>query len=193
MLLFFIILIVLYSTNQPDYLNSTVIKNLCLFCSVLLYFTYIAKITLTQGYRRFCRKHLSKDLSRFSSLSGSDYDKFSVTFLLADSIINYVVSFSKIFVAKYIKENLQIIFKTVLIAWSPLSDRLYKKPLKARLLDVYCVKFHIERYNLCCSVRIILLMLRPKALTAFFLQLFSYIIVIISTGNNINGDIKLRV
>ena len=47
-------------------------------------------------------------------------------------------------VAKYIEEDLQRIFRTILEAQAPLSDGPRKKPLKARLPDVYYGKSHIE-------------------------------------------------
>ena len=51
-------------------------------------------------------------------------------------------------VAKYIEEDLQKILRTVFKAQAP-SDGAREKPLKARLCDVYCGKFHIECYNFC--------------------------------------------
>lgn len=60
-------------------------------------------------------------------------------------------------ISKYTKKNLYRIFKTVLeapsLAFAPASapatfEELQDKPLKARCLDVYCRKSHINCYNL---------------------------------------------
>ena len=52
-------------------------------------------------------------------------------------------------VAKYTKEDLQKILRTVLEARALSSDGPREKPLKARLPDLYCGKSHIECYNFC--------------------------------------------
>ena len=52
-------------------------------------------------------------------------------------------------VAKYTKENLQRIFRTVVKAQALPSDGPREKPLKARSPDVYRGKSHMECYNFC--------------------------------------------
>ena len=60
-----------------------------------------------------------------------------------------VVGPSKLLVAEYIKKDLQKILRTVLEAQAPPFDGSCEKSLKARLLDRYCGKSHIEYYNFC--------------------------------------------
>lgn len=51
-------------------------------------------------------------------------------------------------VCKYIKKDLQRILKTVLEVQAPTASKEpWDKSLKARSLDIYCEKFHIECYN----------------------------------------------
>ena len=51
-------------------------------------------------------------------------------------------------IAKYTKEDLQKILRTVFEAWAP-SDSIREKPLKAKSPDVYCGNSHMECYNFC--------------------------------------------
>lgn len=73
-------------------------------------------MTSIQGHEYSYRKRFSKNLSKSLPLPGSDYNKFSVNFFLADPIVNHVIGPSRSPVAKYTKENLQIILKTILEA-----------------------------------------------------------------------------
>ena len=62
-------------------------------------------------------------------------------------------------VPKYSKDNLQRIFKAVLEAWvsapapalasAPVVSEMPREKLKARFLDVYCEKSHMDCYNFC--------------------------------------------
>ena len=80
---------------------------------------------------------------------------FFPPFGLDDELSNQLASFSspnlsviKLFIFKYIKKNLQRIFKTVLET-QPLitSKKSQNKPLKAWSPNVYCGKFYMEYYN----------------------------------------------
>ena len=56
-------------------------------------------------------------------------------------------------VSKYFKDNLRQILKAVLEAQTPAPapgvSELPRKKVKARTLDVYCGKSHIDYYNFC--------------------------------------------
>ena len=94
-------------------------------------------MTLIQGRGCPCRKHISKKSSPLPEL---DYNKAPV-----DSPI----SLSTPLVAKYTKEDLQKIFRTILEAQASSSDRPYEKQLKARSPEIYYGKSHMECYNFC--------------------------------------------
>lgn len=59
-------------------------------------------MTLIQDYGCFYKEYIFKNLSKFSSLLKSSYDKLLVNSL----IVNLIVGFSKSFITKYIEENL---------------------------------------------------------------------------------------
>ena len=105
----------------------------------------IPKIRMTsiQSRKRLRRKRTLKDFSRFSTFLESTNNKP----FFDSSIIDSIVGLFGLFIAKYIEENLQKIFKTVLKAQACHSDRFCKKQLKARLPNVYYGKFHIKYYN----------------------------------------------
>ena len=98
-------------------------------------------MTLIRGRKCTCRERTSKDLLGSSPPPKSSHNKALVNPL--------AIGPSKPPITKYIKENLQKIFKTVLEAQAPPFDRPREKLLKARLFDVYCDKFHMEYYNFC--------------------------------------------
>ena len=114
------------------------LENLPLFCSI-----FIVKIILIQGHKHFYKERTSKSFLGSLSFLKSSHDKLSIDSPIIDSIVD---SF-KFFIAKYIKENLQKILRTVLETRILSSNKLYKKLLKAKSPDVYCGKFHIEYYN----------------------------------------------
>ena len=95
-------------------------------------------MTTIRGSECPCRERTSKVLSGSSPLLESNYDKTPVNPPAVE-----------LFVTKYIEKDLQKIFRTFLEARAPSSDGLCKKPLKARLPNVYCGKSHIEYYNFC--------------------------------------------
>ena len=94
-------------------------------------------MTSIQGRGRPCRKCTSKGPLGSSPLPESINDK---------TLVNPPAV--KLPVAKYTEENLQKILRTVLKARAP-SDGTREKPLKARSLDVYYGKSHMEFYNFC--------------------------------------------
>ena len=94
-------------------------------------------MTSIRGCRRPCWEHISEGPSGFSPPSESSHDETPVN------------SPAKPLVAKYTKKDLQKIFKTVFKAQAPSSDDPCEKSLKARSLDVYRDKFHMECYNFC--------------------------------------------
>ena len=102
-------------------------------------------MSLIQGCGDPCRERNSESPSKFLPLPKFIHNKSFVD----SPIIDPVVNLSRFFVAKYIKDNLQKIFKTILKARASFSDRLYEKLLKAKSLDIYYGKFYIEYYNLC--------------------------------------------
>ena len=95
-------------------------------------------MTSIRGHRRLCRECTSESLSGFSSLPKSNHDETPINLLAVELLI-----------AKYTKVDLQKILRTVLKALTPPSDDNHEKPLKAKLPDVYCSKFHMECYNFC--------------------------------------------
>ena len=95
-------------------------------------------MTSIRGRRRPRREHASKDPSGSSPPPESSHDKAPVNPPVVEPPV-----------AKYTKEDLQRILRTVLEARAPPSDGAREKPLKARSPDVYCGKSHIECYNFC--------------------------------------------
>ena len=91
-------------------------------------------MTSIQGRKRPRRERISK---RFSPPPESIHDETPVNPPTVEP-----------FVAKYTKEDLQRILRTVFKA-QVLSDNAREKPLKARSPDVYCGKSYIEYYNFC--------------------------------------------
>ena len=91
-----------------------------------------------QGRGRSRRKRTSKGPLGSSTPPESNYDKIPVNPPTVKPLI-----------AKYIEEDLQKILRTVLKAQAPSSDGSCEKLLKARSLDVYCSKSHMECYNFC--------------------------------------------
>ena len=91
-------------------------------------------MTSIRSRGRPCQERTSKG---FSPLPESIHDKTPVN------------PPTKLFVAKYIEEDLQKILRTVLEARAPPSDGPREKPLKARSPDVYRGKSHMECYNFC--------------------------------------------
>ena len=100
---------------------------------------------LIWDHRYFYKKRTSKGFLRFSSFFKSSYNKPFVDF----SIVNFIISLFNPFIAKYIKENLQKILRTILEAYISLFVGPYEKLLKARSPNVYCNKSYIECYNFC--------------------------------------------
>ena len=92
-------------------------------------------MTLFQGRGQLCRERNSKESS---SPLESNHNKTPVDFPFGSFIS---------LVAKYTKEDLQTILRTILEARALSSDRPCKKPLKNRSPDMYCNKFHMEAYN----------------------------------------------
>ena len=114
------------------------------------------------------RKRIFESFLGFLPLPRSDYNKFLVNFL----IVNPIVGLLELFIAKYIKKNQQKIFKTVLKTPAPFSDGSCEKFLKARLLDVYCNKFHIKCYNFCQQCEDYLTIARAKSPNRVFFAIF---------------------
>lgn len=102
-------------------------------------------MTSIWGYGCFHRERNSKGLSRSLSPPEFNYNKS----LIDSVIVNPVVNLFGSFINKYIEEDLQGIFRTVLKTQLSLFNRPHKKLLKARLRDIYCSNFYIECYNLC--------------------------------------------
>ena len=94
-------------------------------------------MTSIRGCERLCRECTSKDLSEFSSLLESSHDEISVD------------PFAEPLVAKYTKEDLQKILRTVHKTRAPPFDGPREKPLKAKSPNVYCGKSYMECYNFC--------------------------------------------
>ena len=92
-------------------------------------------MTSIQSRGRFCRKRTSKGLLGSSSLPESSYN---------ETLVNLP---AKPPITKYTEKDLQRILRTVLKAWAPPCDGSREKQLKARSLDVYCGKSHMECYN----------------------------------------------
>ena len=94
-------------------------------------------MTSIQDHGRPCRKSTSKGPLGSSPPLESSHDKTPANPPTVE-----------LFVAKYTKEDLQKILKTILKAQAP-SDDACEKLLKARSVDVYCGKSHMECYNFC--------------------------------------------
>ena len=95
-------------------------------------------MTSIRGRRRPRREHASEGPSGSSPPPESSHDEAPVNLPAV-----------KPPVAKYIEEDLQRIFKTILEARAPLSNDVCEKPLKAKSPDVYRGKFQMECYNFC--------------------------------------------
>lgn len=102
-------------------------------------------MTSIQGHECFCKKCISKSLLEFLPFLESRYNKRSVNL----PAINPIVGFFGLSIAKYIEENLQKIFRSVLKARVPPFDRLCEKLLKAKSSNIYGGKFYMECYNFC--------------------------------------------
>ena len=87
---------------------------------------------------RLCREHASEGPLGSSPPPESGHDKTPVNLPAVEPPV-----------AKYTKEDLQRIIKTVFKARAPPSDGVREKPLKARSPDVYRGKSHMECYNFC--------------------------------------------
>ena len=98
-------------------------------------------MTSIQGYKRPCRKHISKSVLGSLSLLESSHDKVPVDPPAVGSF--------KPPVAKYTEENLQKILRSVIEAQVPSFDGPYEKLLKARSPDINCGNSYIECYNFC--------------------------------------------
>ena len=94
-------------------------------------------MTFIRGRGRPCRERTSEGPSGSSPPPESSHDEGPVN------------PPAKPPVAKYTKEDLQRILRTVLEVQAPPIDGLREKPLKARSPDVYCGKFHMKCYNFC--------------------------------------------
>lgn len=84
-------------------------------------------------------------------LKGTFAQKLSVSNSIL-SLKPFAISFAMFFVAKYLEDVLQHIFKTVHKARTPTafmvsSKNPHKRLLKARFLNIYWEKIHIEYYN----------------------------------------------
>ena len=106
-------------------------------------------MTLIQGQSCLCQERTSVALLYFFLPHKSEFCKQSARFSRLAIVTD---------VPKYIKNDLQRILKTVLEAWTPASvpapapatsQKFEDKLLKARFLDVYCGKSHIDCYNFC--------------------------------------------
>ena len=88
------------------------------------------------------RKERTSEDPLGSSLSpGSSYDKAPIDPLAVGPF--------KLSIAKYTKEDLQKILRTVLETQTLPSNGPREKPLKVISPDVYCGKSHMECYNFC--------------------------------------------
>ena len=102
-----------------------------------LHSTLTIRMTSIQGRGYPYREHIFEDLSGSSPHPESSYDKGPVNPPAKPSI------------AKYTKENLQKIFKTVLEAQVSPFDGPREKLMKARSPNVYYNKSYMECYNFC--------------------------------------------
>ena len=94
-------------------------------------------MTSIQGRGRPCQERTSKSQSGPSPPLESSFDEAPVNPPAEPPVANYT------------KEDLQKILRTVLEAQAPPFDVSREKPLKAKLPNVYCGKFHMECYNFC--------------------------------------------
>ena len=154
----------------------------------LLYSISTIRITLIQGYGHLYKERISKNSLGSLLPLKSSYNKPLVDLF----IVNLIVSLSRLFVAKYIKENLEKILRTVPKTCVPLFDEPFKKPLKTRLSNIYYNKFHIEYYNFYQQYEDYFATIGAKSLNYIFLQLFSCITTSTSIDNNISRSIKLK-
>ena len=94
-------------------------------------------MTSIRGHGHPCRERISESLLESLPPPEPSHDETPVN-LLAEPPV-----------AKYIEEDLQRIFRTVLKTRVSSFHSLREKPLKAKLPDVYYGKSHIECYNFC--------------------------------------------
>ena len=123
---------------------------------------------LIKCYKYFYRECISKDPSRFLFFSKSSYDKPLIDF----PIVHSIISLFELFITKYIKEDLQKIFKLILKAHISLFDGSCKKPLKAESSNIYCDKFHMEYYNFCQQFKDYFSIVKVKGLNYIFFAVF---------------------
>lgn len=102
-------------------------------------------ITFIQSRWQLYKKHISKYFSKFLPPPKSNHHKPPVNLSISDLIIY----FFRLFVAKYIKKDLQKILKIILKVGVLPFDRPCKKFLKIRWPDVYCNKSYMKYSNLC--------------------------------------------
>ena len=100
-------------------------------------------MTSVRGRGRPCKERISEASSKPSVSAGSDYKG------VVSPIVDPSAGSIGPLVAKYTKEDLQQILKAVLEAQVPASNEPCEKLLKAKSLDVYRGKSHIECYNFC--------------------------------------------
>lgn len=106
-------------------------------------------MTSVQGYGCFYKKYLSvTPLDFFPSYELDNKFSEQPTRHPKPHFCDIIVLATIFFVLKYIKENIQQIFQTVLGVWvSITSEKSQDKSLKAWSLDVYRNKSYIKRYN----------------------------------------------
>ena len=100
--------------------------------------TLTTRITSIQSRGRPRRERTSKGLLESSPPPESSHDKTPANSPTVKSPI-----------AKYTKEDLQKIFKTVFKAQALPFYNVCKKTLKAKSPDIYCGNSHMECYNFC--------------------------------------------
>ena len=138
MLLPFIIFIASHLISQLAYLDVIIAKNLPPFC-----FNSTFKIALICSYKHLHIKYISKIPSKYSLFLKFNYNK-----LLIDFFSDAIISLIGLFIYKYTKKNLQKIIIKVLEAKAFSYARPCDNFLRARLLNIYCGKFHVKYYNL---------------------------------------------
>lgn len=101
------------------------------------------RITLIQSCKQFYKECTFKRLSTFLFFPKSNYNKH----LFDSLIIDFIVDFSRLSIAKSTEKDLQKIFRLVLKTQALFFNELCKKLFKIKSPNLYCGKSHIEFYN----------------------------------------------
>ena len=101
------------------------------------------RITLIQGCGQSYKERTFKRLLTFLSFLKSNYNKR----LIDSPIIDFIVNFSRLSIAKSTEKDLQKIFRLVLKTQALSFNRLCKKLFKIGSPNLYCGKSYIKFYN----------------------------------------------